>query len=567
MYFEQEKENLKMKEELGYTRDLRTKSDHILKHYLNFAIKTDDEDFDTVRNPKNFQMEEKTQNISKTPELSQSKKQKKNRKATANLEENNISNLSGSRNYISINNDLTNFGGSNSTFNIETNNNLNFNQNNNFMNNLLAIDAEIEQYNKLNKITEQEKNNDYNEKINKEEVKEEKKENRMMSHLRGSYENYFNIEDNQVSHFLENQRTEKEKSVTPEGNDKNSRELSNHNTSSLNKVHQEEIKNLRDDFEKKINDLIKRSENDKEAFQCKIGVLEKELHKNDKKETLDESSDGKNKEILSMQKQIEHFKNRTFEELKNSQKYNEQIEVKCRKYKEKYEQTISEFEKYRKVQEHKELKYREQIETYKGLLRNNEELKRNLENTNQEVQFLRNQVEKLTGVTKKHQENSSTRKNSLTQSKQSKGNFEYVKGQDIVNYNVSPSNNTAYDSEDGNGIQDEEKIFLLEKNLEVLKKENLNLKVKLDLLEKPTINLNSKSSNFINIKEYPVKDSVVVSERKSSHLLNSNDDHIKFNLLNETNKKKQNLSNSQTKRKDQSAPKIRKFNEGNNEYY
>jgi len=87
---------------------------------------------------------------------------------------------------------------------------------------------------------------------------------------------------------------------------------------------------------------------------------------------------GKIKRFCQCKKQIEHFKNRTFEELKNSQKYNEQIEVKCRKYKEKYEQTISEFEKYRKVQEHKELKYREQIETYKGLLRNNEELKKGI---------------------------------------------------------------------------------------------------------------------------------------------------------------------------------------------
>jgi hypothetical protein len=81
---------------------------------------------------------------------------------------------------------------------------------------------------------------------------------------------------------------------------------------------QEELKNIKENFEKKINDLIEKSEKDKEVFQNKINFLEKELKtkKLDKENCKNESKELiKNKEINEIQKQVDDFKKRTFEEV------------------------------------------------------------------------------------------------------------------------------------------------------------------------------------------------------------------------------------------------------------
>lgn len=84
--------------------------------------------------------------------------------------------------------------------------------------------------------------------------------------------------------------------------------------------HQEDLKIIKDNFEKRINDLIDKSERDKEAFQNKINFLEKELKskKNEKENSRNEIKDFmKNKEITEIQKQVDDFKKRTFEEVYN----------------------------------------------------------------------------------------------------------------------------------------------------------------------------------------------------------------------------------------------------------
>ena len=87
-----------------------------------------------------------------------------------------------------------------------------------------------------------------------------------------------------------------------------------------NLLHQEELNKFRVDFESKINDLIKKSENDKDLFQTKIACLEKDLQsklkEKEKKLNKDENLNiQKNKEINDIQRQIENFKKRTFEEV------------------------------------------------------------------------------------------------------------------------------------------------------------------------------------------------------------------------------------------------------------
>jgi hypothetical protein len=83
-------------------------------------------------------------------------------------------------------------------------------------------------------------------------------------------------------------------------------------------INQVELKNIKENFEKKINDLIEKSEKDKQVFQNKINFLEKELKskKLDKDNCKNESKEFiKNKEINEIQKQVDDFKKRTFEEV------------------------------------------------------------------------------------------------------------------------------------------------------------------------------------------------------------------------------------------------------------
>ena len=66
--------------------------------------------------------------------------------------------------------------------------------------------------------------------------------------------------------------------------------------------------------------MIKKSENDKDLFQTKIACLEKDLQsklkEKEKKLNKDENLNiKKNKEINDIQRQIENFKKRTFEEV------------------------------------------------------------------------------------------------------------------------------------------------------------------------------------------------------------------------------------------------------------
>ena len=86
----------------------------------------------------------------------------------------------------------------------------------------------------------------------------------------------------------------------------------NINIPNLNQNRNEEIKILKEDFEKRIFELIKKSDDDKNQFQNKIFNLEFELNSKIVEKKADSD---KNKEIFEIQRQIEEFKLRTFEEV------------------------------------------------------------------------------------------------------------------------------------------------------------------------------------------------------------------------------------------------------------
>ena len=162
LYLEKEKENLKLREQINYIKDRSYEKDYKknlptpLKREPPKKVENNLDTISTMKNAKNIKMDEKKEVIKINPEETPYVK-KLNKKRLSNINKIspiaynniNISNISNSRNYLSlINNDITNF--SNSTFNMESYNNTQFPNNNNNLNNLLLIDLEMEQYNKVN---------------------------------------------------------------------------------------------------------------------------------------------------------------------------------------------------------------------------------------------------------------------------------------------------------------------------------------------------------------------------------------------------------------------------------
>ena len=170
LFLEKEKENLRLREEIKHIKEKEYKKDlpTLYKKESNSSKKHDNK-FDTIRTMKNTQilMENNKHNLNKSPENTPYVKKlhfnsslKKNLKT---LEKNspiphlynNTSIFSNSRNCLSLfNNDnnenmeFTNFN-SNSTFNNESHGNTQLINNYFNQNNILPIDIEIEQYNKV----------------------------------------------------------------------------------------------------------------------------------------------------------------------------------------------------------------------------------------------------------------------------------------------------------------------------------------------------------------------------------------------------------------------------------
>lgn len=98
-------------------------------------------------------------------------------------------------------------------------------------------------------------------------------------------------------------------------------DIYNQNISHLNKTNQEEIKKLRIDYENKMDELVKKSEEEKYALSSKINSIENDLINCQSKSIFNEKSemiDFQKKylyEMRDLQTNFEEFKIKTYEQV------------------------------------------------------------------------------------------------------------------------------------------------------------------------------------------------------------------------------------------------------------
>ena len=99
-------------------------------------------------------------------------------------------------------------------------------------------------------------------------------------------------------------------------------EIYNQNISHLNKTNQEEIKKIRIEYENKMDELVKKNEEEKFALSSKLAAFENELLGYQSKTILQEKSeivDFQKKylhEMRELQNNFEDFKIKTYEQVK-----------------------------------------------------------------------------------------------------------------------------------------------------------------------------------------------------------------------------------------------------------
>lgn len=166
-------------------------------------------------------------------------------------------------------------------------------------------------------------------------------------------------------------------------------EIYEQNILHLNKTHQEEIRNLRIDYETKIDEIIKKNEEEKSELKKRInsGInlnLKSGAQKESKFEnnTNTEMIDFQKKylqEMKELQKAFEDFKKKTYEEFKVLKKAKEEAITRANYYKENYEN----------------LKNNEKISFKKEKDTQTNNLKSQLENSKSEINFLKQKINKL----------------------------------------------------------------------------------------------------------------------------------------------------------------------------
>jgi len=168
------------------------------------------------------------------------------------------------------------------------------------------------------------------------------------------------------------------------------------NTFHLNQTHQEEIRKLRINYENKIDEIIKKSEEEKNQQNRKLSLMEAEMIKfstnrkneiNDKNELV-EFKKRYIDEMKELQKSFENFKSKTYAEFKAIKKAKEEALEKYNNY-----QVIN--EKLKAQNEEKDKKCMEFLQETKILKRTNEHLISQLENSKSEFDLLRTKLEKI----------------------------------------------------------------------------------------------------------------------------------------------------------------------------
>ena len=174
-------------------------------------------------------------------------------------------------------------------------------------------------------------------------------------------------------------------------------DIYNNNTTHLNKTHQEEIRKIRIDYENKIDDLIKKSEEDNFLLIKKISQLEKnsllittKQDVNEKNELIEFQMKYLN-EMRDLQKKFENFKDKTYEEFIILKKSKSEATEKANFYKDQMEKLKQQSE----INKENFLKMQKFYEESKKVLKTNQFLANELEMSKAEVIFLKTKIAKL----------------------------------------------------------------------------------------------------------------------------------------------------------------------------
>ena len=174
-------------------------------------------------------------------------------------------------------------------------------------------------------------------------------------------------------------------------------DIYNKNTTHLSKTHQEEIRKIRMEYENKMDDLIKKSEEDNIQSMKKISQLEKSsfliTSKQDvtEKNELIEFQKKYLNEMKDLQKNFENFKTKTYEEFKNLKKSKSEATEKANFYKDQIEKLKNQSD----INKENFLKMQKFYEESKKVLKTNQILANELELSKAEVIFLKTKITKL----------------------------------------------------------------------------------------------------------------------------------------------------------------------------
>ena len=173
-------------------------------------------------------------------------------------------------------------------------------------------------------------------------------------------------------------------------------EIYENNIFHLNQTHQEEVRKMRINYESKIDELIKKSEEEKIDQNKIISFLEtekmkyKSLSKNESNEK-NELIEFKKKyidEMKELQKSFENFKSKTYNEFKILKKTKEEALEKSKYFQECYEKVKSQNESIQK-------RFLENCQESKIILKTTDNLMGQLENKKLEYNLLKNKLEKI----------------------------------------------------------------------------------------------------------------------------------------------------------------------------
>lgn len=182
---------------------------------------------------------------------------------------------------------------------------------------------------------------------------------------------------------------------------KNKLEINNQLILKLKNNHSDEIKNLKNEYDNKINSMIKDFEQEKDELKNTIMSLEKEIIVSNKKNDLGEKAEIVEfqkkylTEMRELQKSFEEFKVKTYEEMKVLRKQKEEAIKRANLYQQNFERIKIEWEQNENIYRDNYRGMKNKLDSFNICYKNNEILKNQLDLSKSEISFLKLKVSKL----------------------------------------------------------------------------------------------------------------------------------------------------------------------------